>query len=274
MNTNPYRQAILDLLDNYSLCGYPLDLLQIHRMLTVQVGMQELRGLLEKYVEERYIIEDDLEGWYTRTDSEINFAYRKKRIHVTKHKKHKVSKFLALLYLFPWVDLVLLTGSCAIENAKESDDVDLLIVTRPHTMFICRMYTFLLARTLGLGRKRLVEEQPGAVCANIWIDGSDLTAPQSKVNVYSAREIVNAVVLFDRGIVYEKLIGANKWIHEKLPNWGINTIKNSISFHDTAWFVRKINEYAGRFQLWYMRPHITQEIVGMTQLWLHPRLHQ
>lgn len=268
------QQAILDLVTNYSACGYPLDMRQIHKMVAIPISEATLKEQLESLVREKRIEIDHAEGWYTENKHTIHFAYRRERTHISANKLQRVSKYLRLLRALPWIDLILLTGSCAIGNAKVSDDVDLMVVTRPHTMFICRMYSYLLSRALGVGRRRGAGDQPDKICTNIWLDGSDLSVPQAKMNTYSAREIVNATILFDRNAIYDQFVSCNGWIFRSLPNLHQSSPQNSLSFGSSVWWLKILNTLLGHLQLWYMRPHITQEIVGMTQLWLHPRLHQ
>jgi hypothetical protein len=182
---------------------------------------------------------------------------------------------------------VILTGSLALENAKSSDDIDLMIITAPETMFLCRSYAFVLAKVLGLARKRLVETQQDAICVNIWIDGSDLVVPAGKMSLYGAREIVNAQVIVDANNIFDTFIDQNRWIYEKLPNWEYHPKRTEYpstmlpetigtgrtgAVQSTKSIVQRLNALVGRLQLWYMRPHITNEIVSKTQLWFHPRL--
>lgn len=274
VSTITHRQAVNELLENYSLCGYPLDQQQIHSMLTTQIDKGALKRLLAMLVVENQVAFDHRKYWYTKYGSEINFKYRRERAHISSKKKQKVARYLRLLYAFPWIELVLLTGSCAIENAKESDDIDLMIITSPNTMFICRLYSYICSRILRVGRRRLVESQPDTVCTNIWLDSSDLAVPETKINTYSAREIVNAGILFDRSGLFATLITANAWIYRMLPNWQNKEICMERKRFTTRWFIKIVNEWLGYFQLWYMHSHVTEEIVSMTQLWLHPRLHQ
>ncbi len=274
---NNLQSAILELLQNYVQCEYPLSLEQIQRMLTVKVSRKELNETLQRMRDQQLITSHETRHWYTIRGHEITFRRREERVVLSKNKQAILDKFVNLLCDFPGINTVILTGSLALDNAKVSDDIDLMIITAPDTMFICRLYVFVLAKILGLARKRSVETQPDAICVNIWLDGSNLVVPISKVSVYSAREIVNVRVIIDRNSMFDDFIYQNRWIDEKLPNWEyqIQNTKSrvpSAKIQTSKTLTRFLNGLLGRAQLWYMRPHITNEIVGITQLWFHPKL--
>jgi predicted nucleotidyltransferase len=264
--------AILELLQNYAQCEYPLSLGQIHCMLTVQIEQEELREILHLMLHQQLVSIHKTHHWYVIRGHEISFRRREERSSLSENKQTTLDKFTKLLCVCPWIYTVTLTGSLALDNAKASDDIDLMIITAPDTMFLCRLYASVIANLLGLARKRLVETQPDAICVNIWLDSSDLGVPKSKVSVYSAREIVNARVIIDKNDIFGNFISANKWIFEKLPNWDVKVPRSTFYVPSSNTYLKRLNNLLGRIQLWYMRPHITHEIVGKTQLWFHPKI--
>ena len=269
---NNLQSAILELLQNYAQCEYPLSLEQIHRMLTVNTNKEVLTETLQSMQHQQLISIHETHRWYTIQGHEITFRRREERVDSSQKKQAILDKFGKLLRFCPWINTIVLTGSLALDNAKESDDIDLMLITAPGTMFLCRLYEFVLAKVLGLARRRSVDIQPDAVCINIWLDSCDLVVPIQKVSVYSAREIVNARVFVDKNSIFEGFIHENRWIYEKLPNWKQQTKSTEYRVQSTKRQLRTLNSLLGRVQLWYMRPHITHEIVSKTQLWFHPKL--
>ncbi len=284
---NEAQSAILELLQNYAQCEYPLSIEQIHRMLPVKVTETDLVEHIQKISSLRLVSMHETQPWYTVKGHEITFRRRGERGETSRKKRSILERFLQFLCVCPWVRTVVLTGSLALDNAKASDDIDLMIITAPKTMFLCRLYAFLLAIILGLARSRLSETQRDVICVNIWIDGSDLVVPASKMSLYGAREIVNAQVIVDANNIFDTFIDQNRWIYEKLPNWENHPKRTEYpstmlpetigtgrtgAVQSTKSIVQRLNALVGRLQLWYMRPHITNEIVSKTQLWFHPRL--
>ncbi|MCX7881369.1 MAG: nucleotidyltransferase domain-containing protein [Patescibacteria group bacterium] len=62
--------------------------------------------------------------------------------------------YIKLLSFFPQIKLVGLSGSIAMMNAKEDDDIDLFIITAKNRLFTGRFIAIILAELLGLRRKR------------------------------------------------------------------------------------------------------------------------
>ncbi len=269
---NNLQSAILELLQNYAQCEYPLSLEQIYRMSTVKIHREELIETLQRMLHQQLISIHETHRWYTIRGHEITFQRREERLDISKEKKEKLNNFIKLLCICPGIYTIILTGSLALNNAKGDDDIDLMIITAPGTMFLGRLYAFVLARLLGLARKRSVATQPNAICVNIWLDGTDLIVPIDKVSVYSAREIVNARVIMDRNSMFNIFVHENQWIYEKLPNWNDTVASHQSPVASPRVYLKWINDWLGRIQLWYMRPHITHEIVSKTQLWFHPKI--
>lgn len=274
---NPLHNAISELLQNYLECGYPLSATQIHQMIPVACNEKELASALQDMLSNQLIVTNNAQQWYTIAHHETVFDERRARSLISLKKREIMQRYSRSLIRFPWIQTILLTGSCALGNAKESDDIDLMIVTAPGTIFICRLYAFILAKTLRLARKRLVDSQPDSICINVWLDGSNLTVPVSKVNLYGAREVANARVILDRDNTYMTFLSNNDWIRNMLPNWKCPpAIKSRMRPQNNLGSVilQQINRTLGQIQLWYMRNHVTNEVVNQTQLWFHPKLRQ
>lgn len=264
---------ILKLLQNYALCSYPLNIHQIHRMTTVRVGWEELKKTLDSMQMAGLIEVQPEDHWYTTKGMADVFKTRRDRVKTSEEKQLILQRFVRKVQLCPWINTIMLTGSCALANASKSDDIDLMIITSPHAMFLCRLYAYFLAKFMGVARKHSVEHHPNAICINIWIDGSDLTVPTMKMSTYSAREIANAIMILDREGVFDAFIEQNAWAHRQLPNWAHSSGAPDCSQNIQAnALLRLLNAIVGWAQLAYMRKRITNETVSMTQLWFHPRL--
>ncbi|MBP6993844.1 hypothetical protein KBB12_01220 [Candidatus Woesebacteria bacterium] len=274
---DPLHTAISELLRNYLDCSYPLSPSQIHQMIPVACSEGEVVLALQHMSNMRLIATSPAPQWYTIAHHEAIFDKRRARRPISLKKKEILQSYTRKLVCFPWIQTILLTGSCALENAKESDDIDLMIITAPGTIFICRLYAFFLAKMLGLARRRLVDTQPDSICINVWLDGDNLTIPVSKVNLYGAREVANAQVVIDRNNTHSTFLSSNDWIRNMLPNWkGAPTLKNDLRLQRDLGnaALRQVNRILGKMQLWYMQSHVTNEVVNQTQLWFHPKLRQ
>jgi hypothetical protein len=107
----------------------------------------------------------------------------------------------------PFVRMIAVTGSLAVDNAEAGDDVDYLIVTAPGRLW--------LTRTLVMAVVRFAALRGVTLCPNYLISESALALPQR--DVYTARELAQMapVTGFD---TYDRMLAANEWYTAFLPN--------------------------------------------------------
>lgn len=274
--SNHATRAVLQLLDEYSKLGYVLDAEQLMCLSSFPISRQGVRDILDDLSRRGKISCDSSRGWYTVQGSEGLFKQRAERVTTTARKQERVGKYLNQFKQLSWVRLILLTGSCALDNASDTDDIDLMVVTAPNTMFLCRLFAHVLALFHGLRRRPLVTMHPDSVCINIWLDGFDIRAPHVKQNLYGAREIYNARILYDADNWYTQFLKENQWISTFLPNWDTThlnqTATSGSAQRRVPAVVSMLNSICGALQLAYMKGRVTHEIVGKYQLWFHPLL--
>ena len=126
---------------------------------------------------------------------------------ITKQKIKNTQKLISVFKLIPSVKLVALTGSLSAGNPKGDDDIDLMIITSPNTLWLTRPIIILLVSIFSKRRKppRLCGacgEPRGlndSICTNLWLDMASLEVPKQKQNLYTAHEVLQTKPLFDRG---------------------------------------------------------------------------
>jgi hypothetical protein len=110
------------------------------------------------------------------------------------------------LAALPFVRLVAVTGALAVNNARAGDDIDFLVVTAPHRVWLARAMAVLVVRAARLTGVHL--------CPNYILAETKLE--QSPRNLYIAHEIAQMVPLTGRRL-YATLRLANRWTHAYLP---------------------------------------------------------
>jgi len=160
-------------------------------------------------------------------------------------KIKKIDRYVRLLSYFPQIKLIGLSGSVAMNNAKEEDDIDLFIITAKNRLFTARFIAILIAQLLNLKRFRVTRFALHAtrtnrdkVCLNLFFDESNLKVPKNKRTEYVAHEILQMKPL-------------------------VNKNNTHMMFIDFELFIKKL-------QLYFINKHKTNEIVTDTQLWFHP----
>lgn len=268
------RSSVLWLLENYSSIGYPLNREELVQLLDQPVDDLRLENILVELLKSEAICCDHIHNWYAPQARKYVFDLRLQRDTVTQKKLASTSKIFNILISFPWIRAIVLTGSCALHNAAEQDDIDLMLFVSPNSLFICRLYATVTMWVLGVKRKRGLSVDPDKVCMNVWLEANNMSVPTQKRTTYSAREILKAKVLVDKEHMWKAFLGNNTWIMQKLPNV---TIFSSPTFEQVqpskkGVILSLINRLFGSLQMTYMKPHITNEIVSENQLWLHPQV--
>ncbi len=191
------------------------------------------------------------------------------------HQKERIAyRFIKYARFLPGVRLIALTGSVAINNSSQKDDLDLLIVTAPNCLWLVRP---LLLTLLSLKFNR---RHPGdnpiktknAFCPNLWLDTKSLTVPQKRRNLYTAHEVLQIKPLLDRGNTYQSFIKSNTWVKHYLANAYQLTSKGYTSTNKYSWLtaiVIPLNYLMFIFQYLYMLPKITTESISLHSAFFH-----
>lgn len=191
-------------------------------------------------------------------------------------KISSINPFLTLIKFFPTIRFVGLTGSLAILNSTPKDDIDLLIITSPHTLWLTRLFLFPFLLFFN-HRRPSKTHRPNDLCLNLWIDQSHLTLLFSKQNLFTAHELLQMKPLLDRGETYSRFILANSWASHYLANaYHQQTLPSSTSLKPVfplslSFLLFPFNLLAYFIQRLYMSSKITTETVTFSQVYFHPQ---
>lgn len=108
----------------------------------------------------------------------------------------------------PFVRMVALTGALAMRNAAaRTDDLDYLIVTTPHRVWLARAFAIVLVR--------LVRLRGIILCPN-YVLAEDALEQEQK-DLFIAHEIAQMIPIYGEPL-YQQFRAANRWADEELPN--------------------------------------------------------
>ena len=224
---------------------------------------------------------------YTLPEYSNKVKSQKSKVKLSQEKIRKIERYVKLLSLFPQIKLVGLSGTVAMMDAEEDDDIDLFIITAGKRLFTGRFIALTLAQFFNLRRKRITDHQlrikaKNKVCLNLFFDESDMLIPKRKRTEYVAHEVLQMKPVVVRGDVYDRFLKANGWVFDIFPNskLKIKIQKSKLQF--------KIQNFKFLFvilhlladgielllkglQLSIIRKHQTKELITPTQLWFHPK---
>ena len=207
---------------------------------------------------------------------------RRYRRKLTKQKLTQVSHHVHFLSRIPSIRLIALTGSLAVNNAQPKDDIDLMIVTANHTLWITRLLVTIYLLLQGKKRAPTTKQpQPNALCINLWLDTSSLFVPVTKHNLYTAHEVLQIKPLYDHRQTYQLFLSRNAWAARYLANAHHRlslSAQSSSSTHppklSDPWvytLLAPLNFFAFLLQYLYMKPKITKESISLHAAYFHPR---
>lgn len=261
---------IIDTLSYFDVFNFPLTLEEIELYFHYgSVGKKDIKKLINEIP-----IIDSKYGYYFFIGRDSISIKRKIQ------EKENISKTnLALVYIFliskiPGVRLVALTGSLAMKNATKDDDIDLFIITGKNMLWATRFMVVLLVKILGRKRDSKGKKTRDRLCLNMFLDESEMEL--SEKNLYTAHEIAQMKVFFDKYKVLEEFTKKNVWIQKFFPNI---KVKEKKAKRNRKWFdhyllgeklVGGVNFILFTLQYIYMSNKITNEKVSQKKAFFHP----
>jgi len=261
---------------------YPLTLEEIVKFLVgeSEVGMGVVLNSLTKIIADSKQIYTDGEFYFLKGRKEI-IELRKRRMGWSE-KKWKIARGTAKkLRVIPMIKMVGITGALAMKNCKETDDIDLMVITVADRLWLTRLILYVLAPILGIRRRKPKErEVEDKICFNLFLEESSLQIQPE--NLFFAHEICQVKPIFWKDNIYEKFLWENQWVSNFLPN-----AKNSLKFkvqssklgkkhpisQSASWriLISFFNTLAFKLQYLYMKPKITNEKVSRHQAFFPPQ---
>ena len=204
---SPLIRAILDTIVYADVFDYPLTKQQIHRYLTGLCAPPELVfDQLKKMGPPDGILQNI--GQYTLLVGRENIVKtRVLREKVAARLWPAALRYGKLIAGLPFVRMVAVTGSLAMNNVDENGDIDYLIVTANGRLWLCRL--------LVLGVVWLAARERVSLCPNYLITERALEI--SNHSLYAAHEFAQMVPV--AGLeVYLQMRQKNPWVNDYLPN--------------------------------------------------------
>lgn len=155
----------------------------------------------------------------------IRTHIERKKIAARKWKKAK--RIISLMQVIPYIRMVAISGSLALNNTKKESDIDILIVTANKRIWISRFLTALFIQLIG--KKRRGKSTKDKICLNHYI--TDASLEIKFTSLYNAQTYAHLVPILEleKGI-YARFQEANKWIRDYLVFYPEPEAKNLKTF--------------------------------------------
>jgi hypothetical protein len=195
--------AVLQTVVYADIFSYPLTLNEIHRYL---IGSSANIRAVEKTLF-RIDCLTELNGFYCLKDRTENVFLRRKRSRISKNLWSAAYHFGKLIGQIPFVRMVAVTGSLAVDNAEHEGDIDFMIVTQPGRLWLCRLFVIALVK--------IASKQGVTLCPNFFVSENELIIQDQ--NLFTARELCQMVPIVGMR-TYRQMRGLNNWTQNYLPN--------------------------------------------------------
>lgn len=221
------QEAILRTLAYYDVFDYPLTIDELWRWLFPRPGsrlMVKDQAQLETVVTEMATAHEleQLGGYITLPGRIEIIEIRTTRTLVGQKKWSRATTTAKFLEIVPFVKMVAVVNTLAIDNARPESDIDLLIVTAPQHIWLARMMVTGIVSMLGYRRSggRAATKIANQICLSFYVTTDALDMEPLKRgpdDPHFAFWTAQAVPLLDDG-TYLHYQAANGWITELLPH--------------------------------------------------------
>lgn len=184
--------------------------------------------------------------------------------------ERKFKMFADQISLFTWMPTIVgvaVTGSVAARNSKTNDDIDVMVITAPGTLWLTRVVVIGLSFLYGKLRYGSMKHTQNLWCFNVWLDEQALALTSQ--TPYIAREVIQSRWVIDRRNIRKQLLQANPWIRQFVANIRIERVTPLENQH---WWILSSLEFIA---YWVQRAHMhasrTREVVTPHSAFFHPR---
>jgi len=208
------EKSILATLAYYDVLDRPLTGWEIFRYLIrrCQGNLNSVLQSLETSPQLSKFIEQK-NGFYFLKGREKIFKERISRQKTADQKWKKARRLIKFLQIIPFIRLVAVSGSLAMNNPKPRSDIDLLVVAKTNRIWTCRGLTTLFVHLIGQRRhKKLTKDR---LCLNHYLTDKFLKIPFK--SLYNAQTYVHLVPMLDFGnSTWKEFQKNNEWLKNYL----------------------------------------------------------
>ena len=247
MSTNEFTKHITRTLLYYEIFEHPLSAGELFLLFPKNSLTKTSFGeLLEDAVEAGTLKRHH--GFYTMPTNGNNHSRLRIEREPMARWRMWIARFMAhIIKRFPFVRGIFISGDLSKGVSNPKSDIDYVIVTEPHRLWICRTLLVLFKKIILLNSRKYF-------CLNYYIDTQHLTLQDR--NYFTATEIAHLKPLHNFEL-YLKYLNANIWIKRYFPNYrGFGLNKDTCNSRPSI--LQKFLElflqagWADRLDLWLM----------------------
>ena len=213
------EQSIIQTLTYFSVASFPLTKEELYRHLwrAPQIDQLNLESELSDLVAAGRICEKW--GFYFLPNEEKNIEIRRQAVIFNDQKLSKARRAAGFIAWVPFLKAIMVCNSVGREVATRDSDIDLYIIAQSGRLWLVRAFTNSILRLFGLrtyGRK-----ERDRICLSFFVttEALDLSAYRAvNEDIHFAYWLQQMVPVYDPEEYYAKMLVANTWVGDLLPN--------------------------------------------------------
>lgn len=208
------EQSILKVLVYYDIFRYPLMAEEIRSFLDRRCNEIDLTIALQNLMAAGKVFR--LDEFYS-LQNDLSLAERRIKGNERAGSLLKIAKSISsLIYKFPYVRAVGVSGSLSKNFADEHADIDYFIITKSNRLWIARTLLHIFKKN------PFLKNRHRHYCMNYFVDEADLVIEEK--NIYTATELFTLVPMAGNGSM-KRFFEANGWSFIYFPNLSLPEIK-------------------------------------------------
>lgn len=179
-----------------------------------KISLVNIRKNLNSREMKKFI--DEKNGFYFLKNRAEVIRTRIDRQKIADQKWKKAKKIIRWLQIVPYLRMVAVSGSLALNNTQEESDIDVLVIVRAGRIWLARFFVTVFLQLIGKRRhKKFTKDR---ICLNHYITNKSLEIKFR--SLYNAQTYAHMIpVLEVENGIYNKFQRANKWIKHYLVFW-------------------------------------------------------
>lgn len=219
------HDAILKTITYFDCSNFPLTEEETFRYLWNKKGsFDEVRQALQELVARNTL--QTKWGFYFLAGREVVVEQRRAAVVFSDQKIQRAIKAVAFIKAVPFLKAVMVCNSVGREVAKAESDIDLFIIAEKNRIWIVRFFCNLILKLLCL--RTSGNHEANRVCLSFFVDTAHINlAPWRAVqeDIHFAYWLHQMVPIYDPDNWYEKVLEANTWTDDFLPNRKKNSLR-------------------------------------------------
>jgi hypothetical protein len=208
----------------FDMFRYPLTKTEIFSFLDQAVDLKRLDDSLNKLLIAGKIFRL---GEFYSLQNDMSLAARRKKGNQEAARLQVISqKIASLLYKFPYVRAVGISGSVSKNFADEQGDIDYFIITAANRLWIARTFLHVFKKL------PFLKHRHDHYCMNYFIDEAQLVIEEK--NIYTATELYTVIPAVGSEVM-KVFFHKNSWAFDFFPNRGLPYVNEDLK-SSSPWF--------------------------------------